>query len=157
MALGFPDRPRAGAAALGQAVPDDPAAHGHLPRRQVRRLDVGGRGSGDRLLPSLHRVHRRVRRGDHRRSHRLRAEVLMAMVAAPPFVSYSSLTEALIPADRWGLVYSSLQALKGHVQEYPGCQGFDVFIRAEADGEVLVHCYTTWDTPAQLEVFLERG
>jgi len=81
----------------------------------------------------------------------------MAMVAAPPFVSYSSLTEALIPADRWGLVYSSLQALKGHVQEYPGCQGFDVFIRAEADGEVLVHCYTTWDTPAQLEVFLERG
>jgi hypothetical protein len=22
---------------------------------------------------------------------------------------------------------------------------------------VLVHCYTTWDTPGQLEVFLERG
>ena len=22
---------------------------------------------------------------------------------------------------------------------------------------MLVHCYTTWDTPEQLEVFLERG
>ena len=22
---------------------------------------------------------------------------------------------------------------------------------------MLVHCYTTWDTPGQLEVFLERG
>ncbi len=79
------------------------------------------------------------------------------MVAAPPFVVYSTLTEALIPAAQWPAVYASLQALKGHVQEYPGCQGFDVFIRAEDDGDVLVHCYTTWDTPVQLEVFLERG
>ena len=29
------------------------------------------------------------------------------------------------------MVYASLQALKGHVQEYPGCQRFDVFVRAE--------------------------
>jgi quinol monooxygenase YgiN len=78
------------------------------------------------------------------------------MVAAPPFVTYSTLTEAVIPAAQWSAVYSSLQALKGHVQEYPGCLRFDVFVRAEEDG-TLIHCYTTWDTPAQLEVFLERG
>ena len=78
------------------------------------------------------------------------------VVAAPPYVSYSSMTEARIPGTLWATVYSSLQALKGHVQEYPGCQGFDVFVRAE-ENETLIHCYTTWDTPAQLEVFLERG
>ena len=77
--------------------------------------------------------------------------------AAPPFVSYSTWSEALIPARVWAVMYASLQALKGHVQEYPGCQRFDVFIRVEDNGDVLVHCYTTWDTPAQLEVFLERG
>ena len=49
-----------------------------------------------------------------------------------------------------------LQALKAHVQEYPGCQAFDVFARAEPDG-MLVHCYTTWDTVEQLEAFLARG
>jgi hypothetical protein len=81
----------------------------------------------------------------------------MAIAEAPPFVSYSSLTEALIPAGQWPIVYSSLQALKGHVQEYPGCQGFDVFVRAEGEGDVLVKCYTNWDTAAQLEAFLERG
>ena len=59
---------------------------------------------------------------------------------------------AVIPA-----LYASLQALKAHVQEYPGCQGFDVFFIAEADGGVRVHCYTTWDTEPQLEAFLERG
>jgi len=80
----------------------------------------------------------------------------MAAIAAPPFVSYSSLTEVEIPAAQWPTVYSSLQALKGHVQEYPGCQSFDVFVRAEPDG-MLLHCYTTWDTIEQLEVFLERG
>jgi putative hemolysin len=81
----------------------------------------------------------------------------MATISVLPYVSYSSMTEALIPAARWPLVYSSMQALKGHVQEYPGCQSFDVFVRAEAEGDVFVHCYTTWDTPTQLEAFLERG
>jgi hypothetical protein len=79
------------------------------------------------------------------------------MIAAPPFVAYSSLTEAVVSAAQWPAVYASLQALKGHVQEYPGCQRFDVFVRAEDNGDVLIHCYTTWDTPGQLEVFLERG
>jgi hypothetical protein len=78
-------------------------------------------------------------------------------VSVLPFVSYSSLTEALVPAADWPDVYASLQALKGHVQEYPGCQRFDVFVHAESAGDVRIHCYTTWDTPAQLEVFLERG
>jgi hypothetical protein len=79
------------------------------------------------------------------------------MTAAPPFVTYSTLSEVVIPADSWPLLYASLQALKGHVQEYPGCQGFDVFVRVDDNGDTLVHCYTTWDTPGQLEVFLERG
>jgi hypothetical protein len=79
------------------------------------------------------------------------------MASAPPFVSYSSFTEATIPANEWDDLYASLQALKGHVQEYPGCQRFDVFLRIEGDEDVRLHCYTTWDTPAQLEAFLERG
>ncbi|HMJ00347.1 MAG TPA: hypothetical protein VK488_10980 [Gaiellaceae bacterium] len=77
--------------------------------------------------------------------------------AVLPFVTYSSLTEVVIPEDRWEDLYASLQALKAHVQEYPGCERFDVFIRAEDRGDVRVHCYTTWDTPWQLEAFLERG
>ena len=79
------------------------------------------------------------------------------MAAAPPFVSYSSLTEALVPASGWPEVYASLQALKAHTQEYPGCQRLEAFVGVEPDGSVRVHCYTTWDTPEQLDVFLERG
>jgi hypothetical protein len=78
-------------------------------------------------------------------------------VAADPFVAYSTATEAVVTAEDWPALYASLQALKGHVQEYPGCQRFDVFVRAEAGGDVRMHCYTTWDTPGQLEAFLERG
>lgn len=79
------------------------------------------------------------------------------MAVAPPFVAYSSLTEALVPAAEWEDLYGSLQALKGHVQEYPGCQKLEAFVHAEAEGAVRIHCYTTWDTPEQLEAFLERG
>ncbi len=64
------------------------------------------------------------------------------MAAAPPFVAYSTLTETLVPAADWPAVYASLQALKGHVQEYPGVQRFDVFTRVEegepGDGEGLL-------------------
>jgi quinol monooxygenase YgiN len=79
------------------------------------------------------------------------------MAVAPPFVAFSSFTEAVVPGIDWPAVYSSLQALKAHTQEYPGCQRFDVFTRAELEGEVGIHCYTTWDTQAQLEAYLERG
>ena len=79
------------------------------------------------------------------------------MSTVNPIVVYSSCSEAVVPDVDWPTLYASLQALKAHVQEYPGCQRFDVFVRAEASGEVRVHCYTTWDTPAQLEAFLERG
>jgi hypothetical protein len=79
------------------------------------------------------------------------------MAAAPPYVAYSSATESLVPAADWPALYASLQALKGHVQEYPGCQSFDVFVGVEPGGDVRVHCYTTWDTYVQLEAFLERG
>jgi hypothetical protein len=74
-----------------------------------------------------------------------------------PFVSYSSFTEASIPADEWEGLYASLQTLKAHVQEYPGCQRFEAFVRAEEGGDVRIHCYTTWDTSWQRDAFLERG
>jgi hypothetical protein len=79
------------------------------------------------------------------------------MVSVLPFVAHSSFTEARVSGDEWEELYASLQALKAHVQEYPGCQGFDVFVRAEDGGDVRIHCYTTWDTPGQRDVFLERG
>jgi hypothetical protein len=79
------------------------------------------------------------------------------MAAAPPYVAYSTATVAHVPAEAWPTVYSSLQALKGHVQEYPGCQRLEAFVQVEDGGSVRIHCYTTWDTPEQLEVFLERG
>jgi hypothetical protein len=77
-------------------------------------------------------------------------------IAAPPYVSYSTCTVVTIPGEAWPNVYGAMQALKGHVQEYPGCQKLEAFVQVE-DGGVRVHCYTTWDTPEQLEVFLERG
>ena len=79
------------------------------------------------------------------------------MAAAPPYVAYSTCTVGSIPAESWPAVYSSMQSLKGHVQEYPGCQRLEAFVQAEPDGAVRVHCYTTWDTQEQLEAFLERG
>ena len=79
------------------------------------------------------------------------------MAVAPPYVAYSTCTVARIPVAGWPTVYSSMQALKGHVQEYPGCQKLEAFVQVEDGGDVRVHCYTTWDTAEQLEVFLERG
>ncbi|MEA2435487.1 MAG: hypothetical protein QOF65_43 [Thermoleophilaceae bacterium] len=79
------------------------------------------------------------------------------MAAALPFVDYSTCSEVIVPDTAWPGLYASLQALKAHVQEYPGCQGFDVFFHAEEGAAVRVHCYTIWDTPQQLEAFLERG
>jgi hypothetical protein len=78
------------------------------------------------------------------------------MAAAPPYVSYASCTIARIPIERWNYVYGSLQAMKAHVQEYPGCISFDLFARVES-AQVVVHGYTSWDTAEQLEAFLERG
>jgi len=79
------------------------------------------------------------------------------MAAALPFVVYSTCSEVTVRYQDWEPLYASLQALKAHVQEYPGCQRFDVFFRAEQGESVRIHCYTTWDTLAQLEAFLERG
>ena len=77
--------------------------------------------------------------------------------SALPYVSWSSGTFAVIPAEQWESVYASMQALKGHIQEYPGLQRFDCYAQIGAGDEVRLHCYTTWDTPEQLGVFLERG
>jgi hypothetical protein len=76
---------------------------------------------------------------------------------ALPVVVYSTCTELVVGATAWPQFYASLQALKGHVQEYPGCQRFDVFFRAAPDQAVRIHCYTSWDTIEQLEAFLEQG
>jgi hypothetical protein len=76
--------------------------------------------------------------------------------SALPYVAWSTETVALVPAGLWPMVYGSMQTLKGHVQEYPGCQKLEAFVAVE--GEVFrVNCFTTWDTPEQLEAFLERG
>jgi hypothetical protein len=76
--------------------------------------------------------------------------------SALPYVAWSSSSSALIPGDQWPLVFGSMQALKGHVQEYPGCQKLEAFV-ARSGSDYRLHCYTTWDTPEQLEAFLERG
>jgi hypothetical protein len=79
-----------------------------------------------------------------------------AVPSVLPYVSWSTLTVAIVPMADWPLVFASMQALKGHVQEYPGCQKLDAFVQAQDDG-VRIDCHTTWDTPEQLEAFLERG
>ena len=84
-------------------------------------------------------------------------EASLQASSALPYVSWSSSSSAVIPAEQWPLVFGSMQALKGHVQEYPGCQKLEAFVHAEAEGAVRIHCFTTWDTPDQLEAFLERG
>jgi hypothetical protein len=76
--------------------------------------------------------------------------------SALPYVSWSSASMALITAVDWPLVFGSMQALKGHVQEYPGCQKLEAFVELAGE-DYRIHCYTTWDTPEQLEAFLERG
>ncbi|HEY7629193.1 MAG TPA: hypothetical protein VH817_00735 [Thermoleophilaceae bacterium] len=76
---------------------------------------------------------------------------------ALPIVVYSSCTEAVVTVPDWPQLYASLQALKGHAQEYPGCQRFDVYFKAGSNDELLLHLYTSWDTVEQLEAFLERG
>jgi hypothetical protein len=76
--------------------------------------------------------------------------------SALPYVSWSSLTVAEVPLPDWPSVFGSMQALKGHIQEYPGCQKLEAFVTA-TDDIVRIYCFTTWDTPEQLEAFLERG
>jgi len=76
--------------------------------------------------------------------------------SALPYVAWSSETVAVVANDAWPQVYAAMQALKGHVQEYPGCQKLEAFVISEGSG-VRIVVYTTWDTPEQLEGFLERG
>jgi hypothetical protein len=81
----------------------------------------------------------------------------MAAPSALPYVAWSAASAAVVPADDWDLVFGFMQAFKGHVQEYPGCQRFEAFAEPLSDGAMRVTCYTTWDTPEQLEAFLARG
>jgi hypothetical protein len=84
-------------------------------------------------------------------------EMPTTAASALPYVAWTSATFAEIPAEDWETVYGSMQALKAHVQEYPGCQKLEAFVELRGGAAVRVHCYTTWDTPEQLEAFLERG
>jgi hypothetical protein len=77
--------------------------------------------------------------------------------SALPYVSWSTLTVAYVPMAEWPRVFGAMQTLKGHVQEYPGCQKLEAFVHGAEEDFVTIHCYTTWDTPEQLEAFLERG
>ena len=77
--------------------------------------------------------------------------------SALPYVSWSTLTVAVVPMAEWPDVFGSMQTLKGHVQEYPGCQKLEAFVHVEEEGAMRIQCFTTWDTPEQLEIFLERG
>jgi hypothetical protein len=77
--------------------------------------------------------------------------------SALPYVAWSAASAAVVPADDWNLVFGYMQAFKGHVQEYPGCQRFEAFAEPLPDGAMRLSCFTTWDTPEQLEAFLERG
>ena len=77
-------------------------------------------------------------------------------VAALPYVAWSSAGVAVVPAAEWPTVFGYMQALKGHVQEYPGCQKLEAFVEPEG-ADFRVRVFTTWDTPEQLEAFLERG
>jgi hypothetical protein len=81
----------------------------------------------------------------------------MSTTSALPYVSWATGTFVTIPSDRWPRVYASLQALKGHIQEYPGLQRMDVYAFIEDAGDVRLHCYTVWDTPEQMDAFVERG
>jgi hypothetical protein len=76
--------------------------------------------------------------------------------SALPYVAWSSASVAVVPSADWPLVFGSMQALKGHVQEYPGCQKLEAFVAPEG-ADYRLHVYTVWDTPEQLEAFLERG
>jgi hypothetical protein len=83
-------------------------------------------------------------------------EGALANPSALPYVAWSSWSHVVVPVADWPLVFGSMQALKGHVQEYPGCQKLEAFVEPEGE-DFRIHLYTTWDTPEQLEAFLERG
>jgi hypothetical protein len=76
--------------------------------------------------------------------------------SALPYVAWSSATAVVVPLESWELVFASMQTLKGHVQEYPGCQRLEAWIEPVRDG-MRIECYTTWDTPEQRDAYLERG
>ena len=116
------------------------------------------RRPGYALLPRAHRRSLTVLRGRaHHRPPRLGADLLMA--SAPlPFVSYSSLTEVVVPAIEWPeavRLAAGAQGPRPGVPRLPALRRLHPAPRTTAS--VRIHCYTTWDTPGQLEAFLERG
>ena len=79
------------------------------------------------------------------------------MAAAPPFVVVLELHEAVVPTDEWTVPLRVAAGAEGARAGVPGLRALRRLRPRRADGAVRVHCYTTWDTPEQLEAFLERG
>lgn len=77
--------------------------------------------------------------------------------SAAPYVQWSTRSAATVPVDAWATVFPSMQALKGHVQEYPGCQRLEAWVEELEDASVYLICVTTWDTPEARDAYLERG
>jgi len=87
-----------------------------------------------------------------------RADVLMA--AAPPFVSYSTMSEAVVNRKRLAVALRHrFRRTRAHVQEYPGCQRMEVFAAVDDDGAMapaLLH--DVGHTPSRLpRRFSRRG
>ena len=99
----------------------------HLPGRQLGRLHDGARRAGDAVLPAPHR--RSSSRSPSRSSSATSSGGRSSDGRRCAARSSSTRVhrDARVPADL-AAVYASLQALKGHVQEYPGCQASTSFV-----------------------------
>ena len=134
------------------------AAHGHLSGGQLRRLDDRSRQTGDAVLPPLHRDHRRRSRSRSSSDTSSAGRSSDGRRRGAPFVSYSSMTEALIPASR---VADGLLVATGAEGPRPGVPGLSELRRVRASGGTTATCSSIATPPGtragQLEVFLERG
>ena len=129
----------------------------HLLRRQLERVHERARRSGDALLRPADSDPHRLRGRAHRRSHRQRADLLMA----PRQLAHSSRTRRCrrrssrrrngpISTHRSRRSRRTSRSTRAASASRPSP-------RSRTTAACAIHCYTTWDTPEQLEVFLEHG
>ena len=145
---------------LGLAVPDDAAQTGEPCIRSTASAatrpswPARRRSSSSLLTVGPDRLRRRA----HRRPPRLGAEVLMAAAPLRRYVAYSSSTEARGSGRATGRPCTArCRRSRPTSRSTPAASASTSSSAPRPDGDVRVHCYTTWDTPGQLEAFLERG